>query len=325
LANLNEVVVLGAGFSNSVLGLPTLTELSSWLAENVDLAGGGAPIAGFAGDFELLLTYLAVRHPWKNDSDWYEGKALFYRIQRKLAEHIRQLEQVQASKGLPEWAKNLALALTQQRATVLTLNYDTVFERLVLALEGEQPGHYETPYSMYGLPLAPIQSRRGAALAPRLKDTVRLLKLHGSTNWYYSGQEGPPSDPIYMTAPTDGARTADDELTIDKTPLIIPPVSEKSLFYSNMTLRAVWGRAYEALKNAGAISFVGYSLPETDLTIRLLLRSAAKPCKVVLVDIAEGGALRQLRERYQPAFPQAAIDTSFTGLNAVERFSAAIR
>jgi len=320
------VVVLGSGFSNAVLGLPTLRELSAWLRARMSLDELGGPAAELVEDFELLLSFWALRHPWKNEAEWLQGRSLFSRAQQELAEYIRQLEREKARAGILDWAGYFALRLTQQRATVLTFNYDTVFERMVLAsVSGDRSSPYEIPYSMYGLPLSPIRARRGAALSPSRRETVRLLKLHGSTNWYCSGPEAPPGDPIFMIAPTEELNAGETELTIDKQLLIIPPVSEKSLFYGNVTLRAVWAEAYAALASARVITFVGYSLPLADLTTRLMLRAAARPDRVQIVDAAMGKESDRLEARYVQVFPHSDVSVLFTGVDSVRNLADAIR
>ena len=100
-------------------------------------------------------------------------------------------------------------------------------------------------------------------------------------------------------------------LCSDKTPLIIPPTAEKSQFYGNQTIRALWMAARTALAQAEEILCVGYSLPATDLTMRLFLQSVARPRRLTIVNreppCSEKG--EKLVERYKDAFRGIEVDS----------------
>jgi hypothetical protein len=69
---------------------------------------------------------------------------------------------------------------------------------------------------------------------------------------------------------------------LEQQPLIVPPVLSKGSPFREPILRLVWGHAYRALRAAGKVVFVGYSLPQTDLATVFLLRQS-------LVDIPDDG------------------------------------
>ena len=60
-------------------------------------------------------------------------------------------------------------------------------------------------------------------------------------------------------------------------PLIIPPTWQKN--YDNPHLAAIWLKAEELLGDTERILFVGYSLPESDVSIRYLLKKSLFRCK----------------------------------------------
>lgn len=185
-------------------------------------------------------------------------------------------------------------------------------------------------FNSYRIPLAPIQSRTAGVLGGIEDYMFDLVKLHGSINSFYSGMEEFPGEQIYYRSVDSESPYKDnlylskdnnkkdnnlsrlkqleqEELKIllsDKVPLIIPPVAEKSRFYANQTIRSLWSRAREHLKQAEEIYVVGYSLPDTDLTTRLLLQTAcagqAKTVYIVNNDIA---GKDNLLRRYKDAFP----------------------
>ena len=58
----------------------------------------------------------------------------------------------------------------------------------------------------------------------------------------------------------------------DKQSLIIPPVTEKTTYFNNETVRRLWYEASDALESATRVFVIGYSLPMSDLGMRLFLK-----------------------------------------------------
>jgi hypothetical protein len=140
---------------------------------------------------------------------------------------------------------------------VITLNYDTLLEwALSHVIIGG--GGYLDIRSVLGIELQSSAGQLGVSETP----TALLLKLHGSTNWYYSGSESYYGEPIY------------DRRLPGKVSLILPPVASKNLYFNNELLRGQWALAARALAGAERIFCLGYSLPATDLTIRFLLQTS---------------------------------------------------
>jgi hypothetical protein len=204
--------------------------------------------------------------------------------------------------------------------------------------------------NLYQMPLGMIPHRAGPASLPLPQSTFHLIKLHGSINWFYSGGEQFPGEQVYfrsvdsvspysdMTGVDDLARwaigglswggppppfdlkTEIKKLLSDKVPLIIPPVAEKSRFYANQTIRSLWGKAREYLAQAEEIYCVGYSLPDTDLTVKLLLQTAcAGRAKTVYIVNNDVKGKEDLVRRYRDAFPkEVAIKDDYIRADAVE-------
>ena len=109
--------------------------------------------------------------------------------------------------------------------------------------------------------------------------------------------------------------------SLDLTPLIIPPVADKSTFYQTRLVKVLWGEFRKAIEQADEIYCVGYSLPKTDLTVRLFLRSTAeaKHRTVYLVNNATGVAKEELLANYKEVFKGCDVDERYLGVpNAVE-------
>jgi hypothetical protein len=89
---------------------------------------------------------------------------------------------------------------------------------------------------------------------------------------------------------------------VDKSPLIVPPVMDKTLFYMLDAIRASWWLAGRALRQARQVFCVGYSLPETDLAMSFFLNSnhPSKRCDLYVVnEPGTSGDWDRLMARYK--------------------------
>jgi hypothetical protein len=334
MSDLKRVLILGSGFSKAIFPvMPLVGDLSGCLQDIEALRQ--EPYASMASEPELLLSHLALSQPWRSAAEGLSDRALFVQAQTRLADYIANCETKAFQAPAPEWAGTLLRMLHGSRTPVITLNYDTVVERLLLRSFPKGPDSANPPreYHLYDLPLTPIWARAGNALLGTRVETFHLIKLHGSINWFYSGPEGYPGEQVYYRAvdtdsPSqdhrgrDGVGPGIECLCSDKIPLIIPPIAEKSGFYGNKTIRALWMAARAAFAGAEEILCVGYSLPATDLTMRLFLQSVAQPRRVVIVDKEQPQSPRGLRlvDRYKEAFPGVELDCDkFMCEGAVEK------
>lgn len=329
-----RVFILGSGFSKAASeSMPVVKELTEHLKTHEFLCED--PYYRLLDDPEILLSYLSWKQPWKRTYEVKKDASLFEQLQNDLGGYIEGCED-QAFKRtqMKEWMQLLIAYWHRNETTVISYNYDTVVERYARKINRDANvfGTMFSSFDLYRLPLTPVHVRVGES-PTTLKASKRLfhlIKLHGSINWFYSGIEGFPGDQVYLrpvdtdSPLTDGMDERDPQygrskatfprLLIDKIPLIIPPVTEKSRFYSNQTLRSLWWDAREALSCAEEIFCVGYSLPPTDLTTKMFFQSVANPRAVYVVN-REASALKR---RYSEVFPKAEINNDFSGEDAVK-------
>ena len=120
--------------------------------------------------------------------------------------------------------------------------------------------------------------------------TFKLFKIHGSTNWFYSGRSDFFGEELFYVPCKGGLDDAfgveevPAPFTVDlrrlrggKTSLIIPPTLDKSVFFQHEALRSMWFQAGDAIKKASRVICFGYSLPASDLTMAQFLKSSAPP------------------------------------------------
>jgi SIR2-like domain len=193
---------------------------------------------------------------------------------------------------------------------MITFNYDTLVECLVATPTGilgnpNQYGEVWQGVSWTELtgdlpPWAPGRMR----LASTPAESLRLLKLHGSLNWYW--QPGDTSGisvarrplPGYFAQPlpyTEEQRRRD---VPGRAPFVVPPAASKSEYYSNPITKEMWTQAAERLARAQRVVFMGYSLPTTDVTFTDMLRASIQEsdCDIVIADYDPAPVQRRLTE-----------------------------
>ena len=158
------------------------------------------------------------------------------------------------------------------------------------------------------------------------EDTFTLFKLHGSTNWYYSGSAEFIGEVIYYTgvppwnrnhSQRDGVVSLEKEAVSDKVPLIVPPTTEKVGFFQHESLKSTWSQALTSLSKAAKLFVIGYSLPTTDLAIRLFLHEGGGTGRKELYIVnSDPDVVARYRELLGRAYE---ISTDYVGQNAIER------
>ena len=300
-----DVFILGAGFSKAISPLmPTMPELTVVVRRQMEsLAKNAAdgfritlppPLQDIEDDtkaldnnIELWMTYLSESQPWLDEVSNQYNQAVAAQIRRHIRGVIeaRTLASMRPTKILaddpstkPEWLNSLIQQWHLRRAKVITLNYDTLIERASVSLPtGYGPRISLTQmYPPYFSTLALRSS--GGGFGERNLETFTYLKLHGSTNWYYSGRDSFYGETIFLSHVASWGLEGQEGENLhasygrDKTPLIIPPVSDKTTYFNNETVRRLWQEASNALLVATRVFVIGYSLPISDLGMEFFLR-----------------------------------------------------
>lgn len=197
------------------------------------------------------------------------------------------------------------------RPIVITFNQDLVLENAATRLKRRKDQWCLN--SLYGeWSLSPLVATESTTPVFKQHDEscpddppIDLLKLHGSLNW---GLTSATEDPTIGTVfPRGTARkvhvmnrrqvrvagmmrtgSARGRKRWHLWPLIVPPIYDKQRIIGMQILQSMWKRASDAITVADRLVLVGYSLPESDITARQMLRrsfSANGPLRsVVLVN-----------------------------------------
>lgn len=289
-----DFILLGAGFSRAISGaMPLLNDLSDEVLPRVGLHTDS--LVPYGGNFEAWMSHLAVDQPWLTDAQNYRNKALFAEASQAVQDVIVEREARATATPPPGWMTRLLMHWSHRQAVLCSFNYDLLVERGLSSLRMLQ--------SWSDLYAVALEQRHPPGVGLMLSSSPsgdripELLKLHGSISWAYGGPNAPVSDRITLTKselqwstafsapePRGRYRALHDGLV----PLIVPPTSTKSGFYSNLSLRAQWRRAHDALRHAKSLTVIGYSFPPGDLQTRHFVAEAIAPgIPVTVVDPAE--------------------------------------
>ncbi len=276
---------------------------------------------------EMWLTYLSQDHPWLSEAENLRNHALFLDLSLAIREIFVEQIYKTTRRECPKWFLDLAQWWHERKATVLTLNYDTLIERCILPITTDA-AHTRRLHSwdIYPVPLTQAFNRTGTGYNYFVTgDSFRLFKLHGSINWFYSGRSPSHGETIYFL-PIANKWDEEDErgekLLTDKTPFIVPPLTDKVPYFEHETLHALWSQAAEALRSADRVFCCGYSLPATDITMRFFL-SGNCPDHPLSLYIADTCADRA--DHFRPLLPtNYSIDRTFTGADPIPRLTRAL-
>lgn len=290
----NDVFILGAGFSKSINShMPTMNELTEAVSRKLESSGISLPPPlkdpqnksgkEIPRNIELWMTFLSENQPWIEAPFNESNRAITGFIRRYIRDVIEECtwESMRPTNVLtddpstmPAWLSNLVSQWHERATSVISLNYDTLVERVAESeLHPTVRPHYPTYLSRNDLINPPFLHSRG-------RRTFSLLKLHGSTNWHYSGRQDFYGEPIYYSDVSPwGPNIFESEresvqFSRHREPLIIPPLMEKSTFFTNEAIRRLWRDASRALEAATRVFVIGYSLPQSDLGMQFFLKQS---------------------------------------------------
>jgi len=334
-----EVYVLGAGFTRAfaedaplLLGDYDTDEVKKFDAfphthAILEQERTRSPKKGMM-DLERLMTRLAGGMPY----DWKSGQT---DLLRGLLSALRRslLDKLSRAKVNVRWddLKALARHCLKNHIDCITFNYDDLLDQALWEMASQrrylEPESFWHPDWGYGFFSSSSVPAIGAskAIHGRPLVSMSLLKLHGSVNWRV--KHGYPSpyatDAIthfedWWTIPEYENNLEKHRLLapvvepyLDPEPFIVPPVLTKGALVEQPVLRVIWSRAFELLKGVNKVTFVGYSLPVTDIAAGTLfcesLTPRLKPTQVKVVDYAadpdKAEKRRQVLESYGKVFP----------------------
>jgi hypothetical protein len=323
-----RVFFLGSGFSKALDNYPTLSELSDNISEKLSSKDTTINhyfydvLSPLKNNFEHLLTYLASDLPWKNEEQKYSDRALSSKIIDIVSSVFleRACSTIEKRNEIYLEYKNLFDFFTKNSENVdfITLNYDLLLEIIL------QHSYYNqsevssvlyliTSAKMYYFPMTLADLRymlTGMTIGDdNNRTSPRIIKLHGSINWFWTGTS--PSETIYYK----NLKEDDSELDIEAglVPYIIPPVMDKNAFYNHVMIRSLWKKARELLHDADEIYLIGFSFPQTDISVRFLFQSALEGKKPIIfvINKVNDDSKKLLIDNYSQIFANRDVNYDF--------------
>lgn len=270
------VYVVGAGLSAG-LGFPTIADLLPQLWKRLDreAADDLADVVRFhhpdfhAARYDTYPTIEQLLSEMKANADLFvatrpaaggftsgELEDRRSRLLQELATWFHDLKK-EALKSKPDWLDQLVEAMKNEEAAIVSFNWDLMLDYLLFGKELDK--------ASYGL--------------DRRTTGVRLIKPHGSLNWY-KGDTARPLKEGKKFALTRGStndvfafrplRAPISRKGRQYMPLIIPPVYAKQ--FEGPLFRKLWQETVRVLSTASEVRFLGFSLAEADFHARFVLR-----------------------------------------------------
>jgi NAD-dependent SIR2 family protein deacetylase len=221
-------------------------------------------------------------------------------LERAIARVIKKIHKREtAPRELVEWTKNGDNRKSD--VTIISTNYDFSLDRVLF----DELDDWNVDYLRTDFGFTWRDPQTGMLVHPSGNPKLRLYKLHGSLNWLGCSRCGNIYVNFSRTLVTlaDGSgdwSTCHCGFVPLRAVLIAPSFVRR---YRDRSLLSVWSSAWEALRLADEIVFVGYSLPAEDVGIRaLMMRAMFARANAPIVRVVSHGADAQAR--YRQVFPQ---------------------
>ncbi len=303
------VYVLGAGFSKAVHdAMPITNELGTALRHRlvdqveIDLSSGQS--------FEQWLSLQLTAMPFLRQDENDRRRADAGRVVAEIATVLDGRVEEAASERAPLWLRQLVTLWHQEKAVVLTLNYDTLVERAVNAsglAVGAGSSRLRTvlgDHVTFPAPLATEAQTLGDMGSQHTQESLQLVKLHGSLNWYWTSNDtvGTTMQRRRVKESFGGADDFGTESDFDAITALerylIPPTTSKDDYYGSVLTTKLWRTAGAALAASRQVTLLGYSLPfEDKITAQLLVQASAASFEVVDRSAPLGDASSEITSR----------------------------
>jgi hypothetical protein len=202
----------------------------------------------------------------------------------------------------PLWLRQLLAIWHCEQARIVTFNYDTLLER---ALNGTRQAISAGPVVQLKLrsdlvvyPAPPAtQALDYEDMESPTAQSMQILKLHGSLDWYWASGDANGSTLIRVrqTRAFGGLKSPKSDLdfsgvrSLDR--YLIPPVTKKDGYYGSYLANTLWRTARQLIEQTQSVTFLGYSLPAEDRVSSELIGETQQGAHVEVVDRDPDGIL----------------------------------
>lgn len=205
----------------------------------------------------------------------------------------------------------LRTGCSPEELTIITYNQDLQVEKTLCLMSKAQrwrgqadrifsfPGCYELGEREVSSPTRQSNEELFEDVE-RVDGCIRVLKLHGSLNWYSTHTSKTPSQRAMFNPHRGLSITRRTVIPSDMTisgkrrthalPIVVPPVTHKSAVLHS-DLRGVWRKAEQSLERADELVIFGYSCPPLDFESANQLRRSERKSHAKVSVIDPNGAI----------------------------------
>ena len=187
------------------------------------------------------------------------------------------------------------------RDLYITLNYDPLIERAAHRVASTSGRNAPSVWASLVTDTQRMWDQPGHGTPPSIRARhamtpwSRLVKLHGSCDWYScSRPDCPYSLEIYFTPIGEKPKPEGNWCNLcsaDMRPVIVPPTATKN-FTGFPRLQLQWRTAFAGLREADRLVVIGLSLAPTDYSLAWLIwRSLLENQKLREIHVADPGAV----------------------------------
>ncbi len=287
-----RIFVLGSGFSKSFMPqMPTLRDINELIPYGIpdefphikeyclkflELCNGQREYLGI----ESLATSILSARIFPGERERLYHATLRFELLRFIASVIRHEEGLsdEAARVMRRFIKSCVNCPSDDRRNTLLLsfNYDTLIESSI-ASDPELRNSISVDYGVR------IDRADRSACQETLQQTINLLKIHGSLNWFPIKGVSDELDLKNVCQVEPGDRSF--PIYCEDTPIYIPMAHAKESFLRGSLFNVLWSKADYYLKNAEEIYFIGYGFPKSDVNnLEFLLKHRERFKKVVVFE-----------------------------------------
>jgi hypothetical protein len=239
----------------------------------------------------MAMIYADIHNPDLESTAVPSFRSLIRLFNRRIAETTNELIPTNRSKLYGIICRALDDGHSPEEICIITFNQDIQIEKVLSKINETRraakyggvfsfPSCYEIPNAdkLISSPRNPVkQFPKGSVSSP----TIRILKLHGSLNWFSTHRSKTLSKNQILNSGRRYYITPRMHIAPDLTytakrkmytfPVIVPPVTHKAGIL-HQDIYPLWTKATTALKAANEIVVFGYSCPEMDFESANLIR-----------------------------------------------------
>jgi len=239
----------------------------------------------------IAMIYADIHNPQLEKSAIEAFRAIIKLFNRRVADTTNTLKPTNRFKLYRILCQALDNGLSPDKVCIITFNQDLQIEKVLLKIQNTNRSKkhgriLNFPYC-YGINNAQdrLSSPKGKTttfpIGKPKEPTLRILKLHGSLNWFSSHKSPRIPKNVILDPSRQYHITPREQVAPDLTfttkrkmytfPLIIPPVTHKAgILHADM--HPLWQQAENALRVAKEVVVFGYSCPEMDFESANLIR-----------------------------------------------------